>query len=115
FRTATGDQAVFARAAALRAAGGVPPVPLFEDVRLYRALRARGRMILLDSCVATSPRRWQERGTARVIAQHLCLRALHAVGVPPERLVRLYSGSGSGSGSEQSGVPDPDPDPGSIG
>lgn len=90
FATATGDQAIFARRAALTAIGGVPAVPLFEDVRLYRALRKRGRVVLLDSWVATSPRRWLAHGVTRVATQHLVFRLLHAAGVAPERLARWY-------------------------
>ncbi|HET9984748.1 MAG TPA: TIGR04283 family arsenosugar biosynthesis glycosyltransferase [Longimicrobiales bacterium] len=90
FRTATGDQAIFARAATLAAVGGVPAVPLFEDVRLYRALRRAGRVRLLDAAVTTSPRLWRTRGTLRVVLLHLAFRALHAAGVSPARLAAWY-------------------------
>lgn len=89
-RTATGDQAIFARADALRRAGGVPPLPLFEDVRLFRALRRVGRVRILRAAVATSPRLWQRHGTVRVVLLHLGFRALHAAGVSPFRLARWY-------------------------
>lgn len=94
FRTATGDQAIFARAATLAAIGGVPALPLFEDVRLYRALRRAGRVRLLDAAVTTSPRLWRARGTCRVTLLHLALRALHAAGVAPERLAHWYYRAG---------------------
>jgi hypothetical protein len=38
-----GDQALFARRAALEACGGVPPVAIAEDLDLVRALRRAGR------------------------------------------------------------------------
>lgn len=91
FRTATGDQAIFARAATLAATGGVPELPLFEDVRLYRALRRVGRVRLLGARVTTSPRLWKARGTLRVVALHLAFRALHSAGVSPHRLARWYA------------------------
>lgn len=90
FSTATGDQAIFARRAILESIGGVQPVPLFEDVRLYRTLRRTGRVLLLSSAVSTSARRWRKSGPIRLILLHLVLRALHAAGVPPARLVKLY-------------------------
>jgi rSAM/selenodomain-associated transferase 2 len=90
FGMVTGDQAMFARADTLRAIGGVPDVPLFEDVRLSRSLRLRGRLVLLEAVVDTSPRLFLQGGTVRTIAMHLGLRALHAMGVAPARLARWY-------------------------
>jgi len=91
FCTATGDQAIFARKDAVIAAGGVPDLPLFEDVRLYRALRRTGRVVLLSCHVATSPRLWLRAGPVRVILLHLGFRALHAAGCSPHRLARWYA------------------------
>jgi rSAM/selenodomain-associated transferase 2 len=86
----TGDQAIFARARDLRAIDGVPAVPLFEDVRLLRALRRRGTLRLLDVAAATSPRLFLRHGTARVAGLHAAFRLLHAVGVAPGRLAGWY-------------------------
>jgi len=91
FRTATGDQAIFARRSAIKRAGGVPDLPLFEDVRFYRALRRTGRVVLLRETVTTSPRLWMHAGPVRVILLHLAFRALHAIGVSPHTLARWYS------------------------
>ncbi|MGH7475540.1 MAG: TIGR04283 family arsenosugar biosynthesis glycosyltransferase [Longimicrobiales bacterium] len=91
FRTATGDQAIFARTEALRRIGGVPRVPLFEDVRLYQKLRRSGRVRLVRAAVTTSGRRWRAHGTARVILLHLLLRLAHGIGVAPDRLARWYA------------------------
>ena len=90
FRTATGDQAIFARKEAVRAAGSVPDLPLFEDVRFYRALRRTGRVVLLNAAITTSPRLWLRAGPVRVILLHLTFRALHALGVSPHWLARRY-------------------------
>lgn len=90
FATATGDQAMFADSATLARAGGVPRVPLFEDVRLCRLLKRHGRFVVVREKVTTSARLWQGLGTLRGILLHLTLRALHALGAPPRRLVRFY-------------------------
>lgn len=90
FRTATGDQAMFARRSALEAIGGVPRVPLFEDVRLCRNLKRVGSFRIVDAAVETSPRLWQSVGSLRGIGLHLLLRSLHAAGASPERLSRYY-------------------------
>ncbi|MGQ0560940.1 MAG: TIGR04283 family arsenosugar biosynthesis glycosyltransferase [Gemmatimonadota bacterium] len=90
FQTATGDQAIFARRELLAAVGGVPRVPLFEDVRLCRALKRAGRFAILPERVRTSARLWREIGTGRGILLHLTLRALHALGASPVLLARFY-------------------------
>ena len=94
-RSATGDQAIFARRDVLLAVGGVPRVELFEDVRLWQKLKRAGRTQIVASEVTTSARLWRSAGTSRVILLHWRLRLLHALGVAPERLARLYPTSGS--------------------
>lgn len=93
--SATGDQAIFARREVLLALGGIPRIELFEDVRLWKKLKRAGRTQLLAAEVTTSARLWRSFGTWRVILLHARLRLLHALGVPPARLVRLYPTSGS--------------------
>lgn len=89
FRTATGDQAIFATRAAYNAAGGFEAVPLFEDVRLVRALRRTGSFRPLRERVLTSARRWERQGFFRTIARHLTLRLRHQLGAEPRRLAGL--------------------------
>jgi uncharacterized protein len=90
FGIVTGDQAIFAKTATLRSVGGVPDVPLFEDVRLLRALRRRGRVVLLEHDAATSPRLFVRHGAWRTAFVHLLFRLLHAAGVAPHRLAAWY-------------------------
>jgi rSAM/selenodomain-associated transferase 2 len=90
FRTATGDQCIFARSIVLHAIGGVPREPLFEDVLLFRRLRAAGRVVILPARVKTSPRLWQRVGPFKLIVLHLGFRLLHGIGVAPARLARWY-------------------------
>ncbi len=90
FKTATGDQAIFARRAAFERIGGFGSYDLFEDVIFYRQLRRLGRVVVLEPAVSTSDRRWEELGYVRTIATHLLLRLLFTVGVSPAQLARLY-------------------------
>lgn len=90
FRTATGDQAIFVRRTMLESIGGIPPVPLFEDVRLMRKLRRAGQIRILPARVTTSPRLWSSTGALRVLLLHLRLRLLHAAGASPQRLAAIY-------------------------
>ena len=55
FRTATGDQTVFAAREAYRAAGGAPHWELFEDVELVRRLRGVGRFVPLEEPAPPEP------------------------------------------------------------
>ena len=89
-RIATGDQAIFVRRTVFEALGGYPAIPLLEDVSLMRALKRAGRIACLRETVATSARRWDERGVARTVVLMWTLRLGYALGVSPARLLRLY-------------------------
>jgi rSAM/selenodomain-associated transferase 2 len=84
---ATGDQAIFVRREAFP---GYPEIALMEDIALSRLLRRRGPPACLRSRARTSGRRWETRGVLRTVLLMWRLRALYALGVPPERLARLY-------------------------
>jgi rSAM/selenodomain-associated transferase 2 len=60
-----GDQALFARRSALERAGGVPQVPIMEDLDLVAGLRRTGRLAALATPVVSSPRRYLARGVVR--------------------------------------------------
>ena len=90
FRSATGDQAMFARRSLLLAVGGIPRDDLFEDVKLWKKLKRAGRVQLVNAEVTTSARLWLKLGTWRGILLHWGLRVLHTVGVPARRLARMY-------------------------
>lgn len=90
FGAATGDQGLFATREAYEAAGGFGPYPLFEDVRLVRALRRVGPFAPIDAVAATSARRWAERGFLRTVLTHWALRIRHRAGGEPASLARRY-------------------------
>ncbi len=91
FRTATGDQAIFVTRDAYERIGGIPDVPLFEDVVLARSLRGCGRFAILETTARTSRRRWESKGFWKTVALHWLLRAGFAAGVSPRVLARSYS------------------------
>lgn len=90
FRTATGDQAIFASRGAYDACGGIPPLPLFEDVAFVRAVRRVTRFEPLAEAARTSSRRW-DAGFLRTILRHWALRAAFAVGADPRLLSRYHA------------------------
>ncbi len=87
-----GDQGLFARVDAFRACGGFREVPLFEEVRLVRCLRRRGRFVQLCGAIAVSPRRWQRDGWWRAILRNRLLAVGYAAGISPARLAQWYRG-----------------------
>lgn len=90
FHLPYGDQALFVRRAVLEAIGGVPQVPIMEDLDLVRAMRRRGRLALLALPVATSPRRYRERGVFRTAARNLLTACAWALRVDRERVAAWY-------------------------
>ncbi len=87
-----GDQALFVRAEAYRAAGGFAPLPLMEDIDLCRRLWRVGRLVQLDLAVRVSPRRWEREGLLYVTVRNWILATLFYLGVDPVRLERWYGG-----------------------
>ena len=87
---ATGDQALFVRREAFDAVRGFPDQPLMEDIALSHRLRALGRPACLRARVATSGRRWDERGAWRTIFLMWRLRWRYWRGEPAARLAEAY-------------------------
>jgi rSAM/selenodomain-associated transferase 2 len=85
-----GDSAIFCRRGTLVVAGGVPELPLFEDLELVRRLRAHGRLVQLPLSVRTSDRRYRGR-EVRTVLRWAALAAAHAVGTDPRWLARFYA------------------------
>lgn len=85
-----GDQALFVRADAYRAAGGFAPIPLMEDIEICRRLRRAGRIVQLDLAVTVSARRWEREGPLVTTLRNWTLAALFYLGVEPGRLKRWY-------------------------
>jgi hypothetical protein len=92
FRLPYGDQALFVRRGVLEAIGGVPQVPIMEDLDLVREMRRRGRLVLLALPVATSPRRYRERGLWRTTARNSLAALAWALHVDRARVAAWYRG-----------------------
>jgi len=73
----------------LRAVGGIPPLPLMEDVELVRRL-GRHRLAALDVAAVTSSTKWVREGWYRRSARNLACLTLYFAGVPPRLIARLY-------------------------
>jgi len=85
-----GDQALFMRRATYEQAGGMPPVPLMEDVMMVRRLRRLGRVQIVPAKVETSGRRWERHGILRnTFINQLLFMGFH-LGLSPETLRGYY-------------------------
>jgi len=89
-KVGTGDQAIFVRREIFAELGGYPDIPLMEDVAFSRALKRRGAVACLRSCVVTSARRWEREGIWSTILKMWRLKSLYLVGISPVRLKRYY-------------------------
>ncbi len=90
FRLPYGDQALFLRRRVLDALGGVPQVPIFEDLDLVRGIRRAGRLALLPLPATTSSRRYLDRGVGRTMLRHGVAALAWAVGADRGRVAAWY-------------------------
>ena len=85
-----GDQGLFARRATLQTVGGVPQVPIMEDLDLVRALQAAGRFALLDDTATTSARRYMRDGVARSVVRNALALVGRAIGIDRAKIAAWY-------------------------
>jgi len=85
-----GDQALFVRKRVLDQAGGIPPVPIFEDLDLVQTIKRAGRLALLHACVWTSARRYARNGVLRQLLRNNTALAGYLLDVERDRIARWY-------------------------
>ncbi len=84
-----GDQGLLVRKDVLDEVGGIPLIPLMEDVAL--AKRLRGRLRQLDAGAFTSAERYQRDGWVRRAAANLTTLLRYKLGADPARLASDYA------------------------
>lgn len=84
-----GDQALLIHQNLLEEVGGMPQLPLMEDVALARALK--GRLTPLGAVARTSAARYQREGWVRRGARNLSLLLRYLGGADPARLAAAYA------------------------
>jgi len=84
-----GDQALFVRSGAFRAAGGFPEIPIMEDLQIARRLQRLGRIRTVPASVRVSGRRFLARPIYYTLLVNV-LPLLYRLGVPPTVLARPY-------------------------
>ncbi len=88
----TGDQGIFVHTALLDVIGGMPNLPLMEDIELSKRLKRVARPRCPRIAIETSARRWRHHGVVRTVLLMWWLRLAYWVGVSPVRLARMYYG-----------------------
>lgn len=84
-----GDQAIFLRREVFRDVGGVPEMPLMEDLEFSRRIRRIGRIRIVPAQVMVSGRRFIERPLFYAMLMNI-LPLLYRCGVPPFWFARIY-------------------------
>lgn len=84
-----GDQGLLIHRSLLARVGGIPELPIMEDVTLARRL-GRRRLAPIAAEAVTSAERWRRGGYLRRSARNLAILSLWFAGVPPRLLARLY-------------------------
>lgn len=86
-----GDQAIFVSRSALQEIGGIPAIPLMEDVALARKLHKAGYAFsLLPDRVSTSARRWQRHGIINTTLHNWLFLFRYIIGIDPAKLAKQY-------------------------
>lgn len=87
-----GDSGIFVRRAVYDAIGGIRPIALMEDLDFVRRLeRSAKTCCIADPPLVTSSRRFERRHPLAIIYGWVKLHALFYLGVPPERLSKIYA------------------------
>lgn len=89
FGLAYGDQGLLIHRDLYAAIGGYPDLPLMEDVEIMRRL-GRARHRVLHGEARTSATRWRRRGWIGQTMLNLTCVSLFRLGVPVDRIARLY-------------------------
>jgi len=85
-----GDQALFMKKNTYLAAGGFPLQPIMEDVALVSRLQKMGKIVLTQTHVTTSARRWQQHGLVKTTLINQLMLLGRAIGISPQQLARFY-------------------------
>ena len=86
-----GDSGIFVRRAVYEGLGGFKPMPLMEDYEFVRRLERAGPTIRIDTPpLVTSSRKFVGRHPVAIFWGWTVVHVLYWLGIPPERLARLY-------------------------
>lgn len=85
-----GDQAMFVSRVLYDSVGGMPALPLMEDVELARRLRKHCWPVLMRTRVWVDSRRWEQRGVMMQTCRNWAIQVAHKCGASESRLKEWY-------------------------
>ena len=98
-----GDQGLLLPRALLLMAGGMPTLPLMEDLLLIQRLRTLSRIRSLERPLRVDGRRWQRHGVLGTAWRNAALRRAWRRGISADELARHYYGRGGATGASPPG------------
>jgi hypothetical protein len=85
-----GDSGYFVRRSVFRELGGFHAMSFLEDIDFWLRLNRRHKVVIADTSVLTSARRFRHVGVARQQALGTMIVLLYMLGVGAPRLAQLY-------------------------
>ena len=85
-----GDSAMFVRRETYEKIKGFKPLPIFEDVDLYKRLQKKGQFVHSTFAVTTSSRRFENRSFFWTFLRWSVFQGLYWIGFPPRLLAKGY-------------------------
>lgn len=86
----TGDQGIYVHRELIEGIGGIPELPLMEDIELSKRLKRHSPPNCPRLKLVTSARRWENRGVVPTVLAMWGYRLAYWFGVDPERLAKRY-------------------------
>jgi rSAM/selenodomain-associated transferase 2 len=84
-----GDSGLFVRRDVYEACGGVPWLPIMEDIVFVRRMERTGPTVYLPGPMVSAARRWKGR-PIRTLMLWACMQIAFALGASPWRLAQFY-------------------------
>jgi rSAM/selenodomain-associated transferase 2 len=93
-----GDQGIFLHQSVFWEVGGFPALPIMEDFEFMKRLQKIGalaqprtrRIVIVEALIATSARRWLQRGIWQTTLINQLMIAGYLLGIDPHRLLKFY-------------------------
>ncbi|MBD2300671.1 MULTISPECIES: TIGR04283 family arsenosugar biosynthesis glycosyltransferase [Nostocales] len=90
FQMPYGDQAIFLTPEIFQKIGNFPELPIMEDFELIRRLNSTGRIVIINTPVVTSARRWLQKGIVKTTLLNQIIVLAYLFGVSPARIRSWY-------------------------
>lgn len=85
-----GDQGFFITKNNFNYLGGFADLPIMEDFNFIQKAKRYGKILIADSAVITSPRRWQKLGIIKTTVINQLIIIGYYLKISPERLRKFY-------------------------